>query len=135
MPVCGTMVIGHDFHSVAGYEWSRRHVGENLDSPTWRNLRSLLRDVPIAPETCFLTNAYMGLREGAATTGRFPGSLDAGFVTRCRLFLVRQLQVQRPSIVLALGEAYRPFSHRSHLSCRDGRSGAVSAHWMRHDSQ
>jgi hypothetical protein len=37
-PVGGVMVLGHDYHNVAGYEWSRRNVAENLRSPTWRQV-------------------------------------------------------------------------------------------------
>jgi len=103
------MVLGHDFHSLAGYEWNRRHVAENLNSPTWRHLRPLLRAVRIPLETCFFTNVYMGLREGPATTGLFPGSSNSAFVSRCRLFFIRQLQVQRPRIILALGAHVRAF--------------------------
>jgi uracil-DNA glycosylase len=109
MPVGGVMLLGHDFHSVAGYEWSRKNIAENLESPTWRNLLALLRAVPVALESCFFTNAYMGLREGARTTGPFAGACDAAYVARCRGFLIRQLQVQRPHLILALGTAVPPF--------------------------
>jgi hypothetical protein len=54
-------------------------------------------------DRCFFTNAYMGLRRGEGTTGRFPGSLDKGFVDRCRRFLLRQLDAQQPWVILTLG--------------------------------
>jgi uracil-DNA glycosylase len=104
LPVGGVMVLGHDFHNVAGYERSLQNLGENLRDPTWRSLRKLLSLVPILPEQCFFTNSYMGLREGNATTGRFPGSLCPGFILRCQRFLVQQIQVQRPRVILALGK-------------------------------
>ena len=63
-PTGGVMVLGHDFHSVQGYEWSRVNQAENLRAPTWRNLRHLLSRVPVQLEQCFFTNIYMGLREG-----------------------------------------------------------------------
>jgi hypothetical protein len=50
-----------------------------------------------------------GLREGARTTGPFAGACDAAYVARCRGFLIRQLQVQRPHLILALGTAVPPF--------------------------
>jgi uracil-DNA glycosylase len=53
--------------------------------------------------SCFFTNFYMGLRQGAATTGRFPGAGDARFVHRCGEFLTKQLDHQRPALVLTLG--------------------------------
>lgn len=102
-PVGGVMVLGHDYHNVEGYNWSRQNVGENLRTSTWRHLLDLLKRVPIPLERCFFTNIYMGLREGDATTGRFPGSRDADFVARCQHFLIRQIQVQRPRLILSLG--------------------------------
>lgn len=71
--------------------------------PTWANLLPLLHEAGIAPEQCFFTNAYMGLREGAGTTGRFPGSRDEQFVERCRAFFLHQIRAQQPRVVLALG--------------------------------
>ncbi len=109
LPVGGIMVLGHDFHSREGYEWAKRNIVENLNTATWRHLLSLLLAAQIAPETCFFTNVYMGLREDKATTGRFPGSKDPEFVKRCRQFFIRQLQVQRPRLILALGAYVPPF--------------------------
>jgi hypothetical protein len=103
LPIGGVMVLGHDYHNVAGYEWSRRNVAENLRSPTWRHLLNLLARVPIDPASCFFTNIYMGLREGDGTTGRFPGAGDADFKQRCRSFLIEQIRAQRPRLILALG--------------------------------
>jgi uracil-DNA glycosylase len=72
MPVGGVMLLGHDFHSVAGYEWSRKNITENLESPTWRNLLAMLRAVPVALESCFFTNAYMGSAREHGQPGRSP---------------------------------------------------------------
>ena len=102
-PVGGVMVLGHDFHSVLGYERSRLGGSENLRSPTWRQFVEFLARVPIALEHCFFTNAYMGLRAGAGTTGKFPGAASAQFVQACREFLLAQIAVQQPALILALG--------------------------------
>ena len=107
LPVGKVMILGHDFHSVAGYEWSREHSEENLKTTTWLHLRNLLERVSIRLEDCFFTNIFLGLREGAATTGRFPGADDPKFVDRCRKFFLKQIAVQQPRLVLALG-AYVP---------------------------
>ena len=103
LPVGGIMVLGHDFHSEAGYEASLAAGAEPASQPTWRALIEWFEAVGIDPTTCFFTNVYMGLRQGAATTGRFPGASDAAFVERCRTFLRQQLEVQRPRLVLTLG--------------------------------
>ena len=96
-------MLGHDFHSVLGYERSRLGGSENLRSPTWRQLVEFLARVPIALEQCFFTNAYMGLRAGAGTTGKFPGAASAPFVQASREFLLAQIAVQRPALILARG--------------------------------
>jgi uracil-DNA glycosylase len=111
-PTGGVMVLGHDFHSVQGYEWSRAKQAENLRTPTWRHLLHLLSRVPVRLEQCFFTNIYMGLREGRATTGPFPGAASPGFVKRCEDFFLRQVEVQRPALVLVLGAQVPPFLAR-----------------------
>ena len=102
-PVGGVMVLGHDFHSETGYEASLERGRESETQPTWQNLLRLLKEVEIAPEECFFTNVYMGLRAGTQTTGVFPGSRDPKFVERCRRFLAEQLAAQRPRLILTLG--------------------------------
>jgi uracil-DNA glycosylase len=103
MPVGGVMILGHDFHSEDGFEKSLAlgtevpPRGAGRVGPTWDNLLRLLDEATIPRDRCFYTNAYMGL------TGRFPGSLDPGFVERCRGFLRRQLAAQRPNLILTLG--------------------------------
>ncbi len=103
MPTGGIMVLGHDFHSEAAFARSLAAGTEVKLSPTWPSLLRFLDEVGIKPEQCFFTNAYMGLRRGSRVTGRFPGASDKPFVERCRRFLLCQLSVQRPRVVLALG--------------------------------
>jgi hypothetical protein len=102
-PVGGTMILGHDFHSYSGYETSLGNGREAATQPTWRNLLALLRRVEIEPERCFFTNVFLGLREGEGTTGPFPGAKDQVFVAHCHRFLLHQLSVQKPSLILCLG--------------------------------
>lgn len=109
MPVGGIMILGHDFHSERGYEESLARGREAESQPTWRQLRKLFDVVGIEPARCFFSNIYMGLRAGANTTGPFPGRTDSAFVEHCRRFLVQQLIVQRPSLILALGIHVPPF--------------------------
>lgn len=102
-PSNGVMVLGHDFHSEAGYHESLVRGSESMQQPTWRNLLDVLGRAEIAPETCFFTNVYMGLRAGTATTGVFPGACDDAFVAHCQRVLLMQLSVQRPSLIITLG--------------------------------
>jgi hypothetical protein len=102
-PIGKVMVLGHDFHSKDGYEKSLSLGWESDEQPTWRSLKQMLSVAGIPLSSCFFTNFYMGLRQGAATTGRFPGAGDARFVHRCGEFLTKQLDHQRPALVLTLG--------------------------------
>ncbi len=102
-PFGKVMVLGHDFHSEIGYHQSLAKRGENLKGPTWRNLLRLLSEAGIEAGQCFFTNAYMGLRAGSNTTGKFPGAYDHGFVERCQSFLAEQIAVQQPRLILTLG--------------------------------
>ena len=102
-PVGGVMVLGQDFHSEVGYQASLARGHESRTQPTWRNLLPLLKKSGIGPEECFFTNVFMGLRAGTATMGTFPGAKNPGFVHHCQDFLVTQISVQRPSLIVTLG--------------------------------
>ncbi len=102
-PLRGVMVLGHDFHSQAGYRASMAQGHESSKQPTWRNLLALFREAEVGLSECFFTNAYMGLREKVGATGLFPGSRDPGFVERCRVFLAWQIDAQRPRLIVTLG--------------------------------
>lgn len=102
-PFRGVMVLGHDFHSEAQYRRSLERNCESHSQPTWRNILGLLTQAAIPTDDCFFTNFFMGLRQGTNTTGVFPGSKSNTYVEHCRRFLLRQLEVQRPRLVLTLG--------------------------------
>lgn len=108
MPTGGIMVLGHDFHSRSGYDASLRLGGERLTLPTWRTLLKVLAAAAIAPEDCFFTNLYMGLRSGEKTTGIFLGASDVEFRRHCQDFLLRQISVQRPRVILPRGVQVPP---------------------------
>ena len=103
LPEGGVMVLGHDFHSEEGYKRSLRDGAEPDSSPTWRNLLDLLRKAGIKESDCFFTNLYMGLRKGSKTTGTFPGAGDEEFVAYCQGFLLDQIRMQRPRLIITLG--------------------------------
>ena len=107
MPIGGVMVVGHNFDSEAGFERSFNRAGENLKGPTWRNLLAFLNQVEILPEWCFFTNAYVGLQSGDRAIGPFPGERDHEFVCWCQNFLLEQIKLMQPRLILSLG-AYVP---------------------------
>jgi uracil-DNA glycosylase len=121
-PRGGVMILGHDFHSEYGYNASVIRGRESKAQPTWLNLLKLLRGADIRLEKCFFTNFYMGVRQGAATTGVFPGSADRKFVKHCSDFFLVQLEAMRPSLILTLGKHVPPLiaSRSSHLAAWRG---------------
>jgi uracil-DNA glycosylase len=109
LPVGEVMVLGQDFHTLAGYNDVLNQATESFSDPTWRNLLQLLDRVPIERSHCFFTNVYMGLREADSATGPFAGSSNDGFVYRCRRYFLRQLATQKPRLLLALGQPVLEF--------------------------
>lgn len=110
MPIGGVMVLGHDFHSEEAFAHTLRQGtevpatrGAGRIVPTWSGLCPVLCEAGLPLDRCFFTNAYMGLRQGAGVSGRFPGSRDPQFVKRCQSFFLRQVEVQRPAVLLTLG--------------------------------
>jgi hypothetical protein len=106
MPMGKVMILGQDFSSEVDYYHyhAHAHSGENLKTPTWRNLLWLLAQVHVPAHACFFTNMYMGLRAGnAKLTGRFPGARSPHFVHQCQTFLAAQIAAQRPRLILTLG--------------------------------
>jgi uracil-DNA glycosylase len=107
MPIGGVMVVGHNFDSEASFNRSFSHEGANLKGSTWRNLLAFLKQVEILPERCFFTNAYVGLQAGNRAVGSFPGERDPEFVCWCQKFLLKQIKLMQPRLILTLG-AYVP---------------------------
>ena len=112
MPIGKVMVLGNDFcNSPSGHqEWLENDPYADLKTATWQHLRPLLQDAGIPLEDCFFTNAYMGLRpESGPWTGLSPGACDKKFVQRCQSFLDKQIEVQKPRLILVLGRHARKF--------------------------
>ena len=105
MPEGKVMILGNYFDTKTGYEESFENKGENLKCPTWQNLLEYLHCVSIPLKHCFFTNAYMGLSIiGKSNRGPSPGLNDSRFVQGCESFFLEQITVQKPRLILALGE-------------------------------
>jgi uracil-DNA glycosylase len=107
LPANVTMILGHNLDSESNYRKSMARGCENLKGSTWRQLTGFLGRV--FPEDgdvlgrCFFTNFFMGLIAQGSSVGRFPGARDRAFVERCRAFLLRQIEIVRPSVLIVLG--------------------------------
>jgi hypothetical protein len=103
LPIRGVMVIGQDFHSRAKYRESARRGQEEMNDPTWRGLRGLLKDVGVSESDCYFTNAFVGLRNDGTVTGDYPGTRDEEFVRQCQSLLAEQIATQKPRVIVTLG--------------------------------
>ena len=98
-PDSPVMFVGHNFDSIRAFDKAFLNGGE-ANGEFWRRLSAILAGAALAPEGCFFTNVLMGLKPGSAT-GSMP-SVD-GYREQCALFLQKQIEIVRPSAVVALG--------------------------------
>jgi hypothetical protein len=98
-PDASVMFVGHNFDSIRAFDKAFLNGGE-AGGEFWRRLLVILAGASLAPEKCFFTNALMGLKPGSAT-----GSMPSirGYRDQCALFLQKQIDIVRPSAVVALG--------------------------------
>jgi uracil-DNA glycosylase len=98
------MVLGQDFSSVKEYiRWAEKAVAE-IQSPTWRNLIVLFKEVGIDLNECFFSNVFMGLRDTDKETGKFPGFKDRNFIKRNLEYLQYQIDIVSPDVIITLGK-------------------------------
>lgn len=110
------MVLGQDF-GTAEYFDGLNGSEDEVKSATWRNLLKFLHEVEISPEKCFYTNAIMGVRksmvingkETAKMTGKSPAFKDKRFIEQCRKLFLKQLELQKPKLILVLGKETATF--------------------------
>ncbi|WP_170170185.1 uracil-DNA glycosylase family protein [Hymenobacter perfusus] len=107
------MVVGQDFDVEANFSKAEAAGQENIkQNPTWRNLLALLEEVRISPQSCFFTNAIMGVRVDLSpgsqnkqkNTGDSPAFKHPDFIIECQDFFLKQLEMQRPRLILVLGK-------------------------------
>ncbi len=103
LPKGGTMIVGHNFGTVADYERAIRRGREHRDSRTWQALLPFLAACGIDPLQCFFTNALLGLLIGGSSMGSHPGHQDKAFRRACADVLRALIALQRPSLILVCG--------------------------------
>jgi hypothetical protein len=123
-PFGQVMAVGQDFDTNENFQVSLRRGEEDRRGGTWGNLLGFLRRCGIPWSSCFFTNVYMGLRGSGKNTGTFIGSRSPEFRSACERFLIRQLAVQQPKLLLCLGLPAAEFLSRLSVDLRgwDGDS-------------
>ncbi|NFH70896.1 hypothetical protein FDC35_11195 [Clostridium botulinum] len=120
------LVLGQDFSTVDMYKKMLKNEKTDLDTPTWKELIKLFNEAMIDFKDCFFSNVFMGLRDTEHMTGKFPGFKDKDFVKRNLDFLLYQIDIIKPKVIITLG---RPSSEmlaklsESALQCwKDGQA-------------
>ncbi len=58
----------------------------------------------------FFTNAILGIRrKGNKSTGKSPAFKDSTFIKYCQRFLLKQIELQKPQIIIVLGKYVAEF--------------------------
>lgn len=89
---------------------------ENYKNAFWLTLDIYLTEADVERTDVFLTNYYMGLRPGAAV-GEMASLGGTMFLSQCRRFFDRQVQLINPCLVVVCGK-------NAHLALDDWRSRA-----------
>jgi len=104
------MILGQDFDCEKNYKTSLDKGTEDIKkNPTWRNILKLLEESGIKGNQCFFTNAIMGIRKGNIGTGKSPAFRNKGFIEYCQRFFIKQIDVQKPRLIIVLGLATAEF--------------------------
>jgi uracil-DNA glycosylase len=98
------LVLGQDFSTEKEYVRMQKNIVNDIDGPTWRNLRKLFKEANVDLLDCFFSNVFMGLRKTDSMTGKFPGFKDKEFVSRNIKFLLFQIDTIKPKIIITLGK-------------------------------
>jgi uracil-DNA glycosylase len=95
------MFLGHNFDSVKGYRQSCSRGIERMNTGTWYFLIRYLMAAELNPANAFYTNAFVGLQPEKANGTMFA---NEAFYQECRTFLVEQISIVRPRLIVALGQ-------------------------------
>lgn len=100
----GAMIVAHNWGSEDDYAQVRNdhHYGAYL--ATNRRSVALLMDAGIDPRRCFFTNAYPCLIRGTSRLGSLEIRAGAALDEFSHRFFLRQCQLFRPSLLVALGK-------------------------------
>lgn len=96
------LVLGQDQDNEKGYNKSILKETESY-SPTWKNIEELFTKAGIDLDTCFFTNALMGIRISELNTGKSPGLFNDIFLKQNVSFLKKQISIIKPISIITLG--------------------------------
>jgi len=97
------MVLGQDQDNAKGFNNSINE-GNEIYSPTWKQMTMLFLKAGIEISECFFTNSIMGIRsQSQKNTGKSPAFDDNVFMQECINILKEQIRLQQPNFIICLG--------------------------------
>lgn len=98
------LILGQDFSTEDEYILMLQTGKNEINGPTWRNMRKLFSEAELNLSDCFFSNIFIGLRKTKSMVGKFPGSKDKLYVSRCLDFMALQIKTIEPKIIVTLGK-------------------------------
>jgi hypothetical protein len=105
LPQGGIIFLGNDFGTLQSYLKLRAKGYEN--PLTWKHLKQRVRDAGLPQGLTFFTNAVLGLRKEGKALDKKDWATMPGFADFCRRFLIYQIELLRPKLVVVLGPQSR----------------------------
>lgn len=96
------MLVGQDF-GTREY-WNTVSSSGESSQGTWAGLIRMLATPDIDPRHCFFTNILLGVRVNGPIDGPSPGLTDHRYVAVCTDYLIEQICLVRPAVVVTLGK-------------------------------
>lgn len=96
------MLVGQDF-GTREY-WNEVGLSGEAAQGTWSGLIRMLAEGNIDPRNCFFTNILLGVRARGPIDGPSPGLACHRYVASCTEYLIEQIRLVRPSVVVTLGK-------------------------------
>jgi hypothetical protein len=126
-PVGGVMFVGDNLNAYGKWLLNRGHWGDH-GNPTmtyWKRVWPLLNHAGIPTSEAFFTNFYVGLMAGDDPSADFLGSRSPTFCRWCAEFLIEQIHVMQPCLVVALGVKSQRALDRWNVARRAGLDGRI----------
>lgn len=126
-PVGGVMFVGENLNAYGKWMQIRDCWGDPA-KPTmkyWMHALALVNRADIPTTEGFFTNAYVGLIEGDDPSAPFPGGKDPSFCRWCAAFLIEQIEVMQPCLVVVLGDKARRALDRWNVAGRARVEGRI----------
>jgi hypothetical protein len=102
-PLCArpVMLVAREFGTQS--YWNEVGDGDESTEGTWSSLSRMLASTGVDPSSCFFTNVLLGVRASGKGDDALAALAHPVFVDACLAFLLEQIRVVNPAVVVTLG--------------------------------